>query len=189
MTDRTEMARALEALLFVADEPLPAGTLSQAVEEDRRVVEQALEELARSYEDRGAGLVVRRVAGGWQMATHPDTAPHVEQFVLSGRHARLTKASLETLAIVAYKQPVTRHQVAAIRGVNTDGVLRALVERGLLAEVGREDGPGRPVLYGTTPEFLERLGLPSLSALPSLAPLLSASAAGDADRDEDQAAS
>jgi len=188
VTDRTEMGRALEALLFVADEPLPAGSLAQVLEEDRRLVEGVLEELARSYAERGAGLVVRLVAGGWQMATAPEVAPFVEQFVMSGRHARLTKASLETLAIVAYKQPVTRHQVAAIRGVNSDGVLRALVDRGLLAEVGREDGPGRPVLYGTTPEFLERLALPSLSALPSLAPLLSASAAGEssgADRDGD----
>jgi len=206
VTDRTEVARALEALLFVADEPLPAGMLAQVLEVDRRVVEGILDELARSYRDRGAGLVVRPVAGGWQMATHPELSEVVEQFVLSGRHARLTRASLETLAIVAYKQPVTRHQVAAIRGVNSDGVLRALVERGLLAEVGREEAPGRPVLYGTTPEFLERLGLPSLSALPSLAPLLSASASGegrgldDGDRgddgdtaaagpDEDQAAS
>ena len=106
------------------------------------------------------------------LSTHPEAAPVVERFVLSSRHARLTKASLETLAIVAYKQPVTRHQVSAIRGVDSDGVLRALADRGLVSEVGREEGPGRPVLYGTTPEFLERLGLPSLSALPSLAPLL-----------------
>jgi len=96
----------------------------------------------------------------------------VEQFVLSSRQARLTKASLETLSIVAYKQPVTRHQVSAIRGVNSDGVLRALTDRGLIEEAGREETPGRPVLYGTTPGFLERLGLPSLASLPSLAPLL-----------------
>jgi len=182
VTDRTEIARALEALLFVADEPLPAGTLAQAVEVDRRVVDEVLDDLARAYEDRGAGLVVRRVAGGWPLAPRPDGGPEGGQFVLTGRHARLTKASLETLAVVAYKQPVPRHQVAAIRGVNSDGVLRALVERGLLEEVGRDDGPGRPVLYGTTPEFLERLALPSLSALPSLAPLLTPQA------DEDQAA-
>jgi segregation and condensation protein B len=191
VSDRSEIARALEALLFVADEPLPAGTLAQVVEVDRRLVEDVLEELARSFEARGAGLVVRQVAGGWQLATHPDAAPHVEQFVLSGRHARLTRASMETLAIVAYKQPVTRHQVAAIRGVNSDGVLRALVERGLLSEVGRDDGPGRPVLYGTTAEFLERLALPSLSALPSLAPLLSGAAPDETETetDGDQAAS
>jgi segregation and condensation protein B len=99
--------------------------------------------------------------------------------VLSSRQSRLTKASLETLAIVAYKQPVTRHQVSAIRGVNSDGVLKALMDRELIAEVGREDGPGRPVLYGTTPAFLERLGLPSLSSLPSLTPLLRADAVAD----------
>jgi segregation and condensation protein B len=172
MTDRREIARALEAVLFVADEPLAAGTLAQAVEVDRRQVEAILDELSRGYEERGAGMALRNVAGGWMLSTHPDAAPYVEQFVLASRHARLTKASLETLAIVAYKQPVTRHQVASIRGVNSDGVLRALVDRGLLSEVGREEAPGRPVLYGTTPEFLERIGLPSLSALPSLAPLL-----------------
>ncbi len=128
--------------------------------------------LARELEDRGSGLVLRNVAGGWRLYTHPDTAPIVEQFVLSSRQARLTKAALETLSIVAYKQPVTRHQVSAIRGVNSDGVLRALTDRGLIEEAGREETPGRPVLYGTTPGFLERLGLPSLASLPSLAPLL-----------------
>ena len=112
------------------------------------------------------------MAGGWRLYTHPDVAPVVEQFVLSSRQARLTKAALETLAIVAYKQPVTRHQVSGIRGVNSDGVLRALVDRGLIEEAGRDETPGRPVLYATTPEFLERLGLPSLASLPSLAPLL-----------------
>jgi segregation and condensation protein B len=173
MTERTEVARALEAVLFVTGEPLPAGTLAQLVDIDRRLAEDVLEEMARSYEERGAGIVLRNVAGGWMLSTHPEAAPVVERFVLSSRHARLTKASLETLAIVAYKQPVTRHQVSAIRGVDSDGVLRALVDRGLVAEVGREEGPGRPVLYGTTPEFLERLGVPSLSALPPLAPLLS----------------
>ena len=112
------------------------------------------------------------MAGGWRLFTHPDVAPIVEQFVLSSRQARLTKAALETLAIVAYKQPVTRHQVSGIRGVNSDGVLRALVDRGLIEEAGREEAPGRPMLYATTPAFLERLGLPSLASLPSLAPLL-----------------
>ena len=100
----------------------------------------------------------------------------MERFVLSSRQARLTKAALETLAIVAYKQPVTRHQVSGIRGVNSDGVLRALQDRGLIEEAGRDEAPGRPLLYATTPAFLERLGLPSLTALPSLAPLLDAAA-------------
>jgi segregation and condensation protein B len=110
----------------------------------------------------------------------------VERFVLSSRHSRLTKAALETLAIVAYKQPVTRHQVSAIRGVSTDGVLKALVDRGLLAEVGHEEGPGRPILYGTTPEFLERLGLDSVADLPSLAPLLGSGDDEDDDVAEDE---
>ncbi len=174
LMDGERVRQAVEALLFVADEPLSSGSLAQAVEVDRRTVEAALEELARSYEERGAGIILRNVAGGWRLATNPEAAPAVEQFVLSSRHTRLTKAALETLAIVAYKQPVTRHQVSAIRGANSDGVLRALADRGLVAEVGRDEGPGRPVLYGTTPEFLERLGLPSLSALPPLAPLLGA---------------
>jgi segregation and condensation protein B len=152
--------RALEAVLFVSDEPLQASLLAQALDVDRRAV----------------GLVLRNVAGGWRLYTHPDTAPVVEQFVLSSRQARLTKAALETLAIVAYKQPVTRHQVSGIRGVNSDGVLRALADRGLVEEAGRDDAPGRPVLYATTPDFLERLGLPSLASLPSLAPLLDLSA-------------
>ena len=121
-------------------------------------------------------MVLRNVAGGWRLFTDPETQPIVERFVLSSRQARMTKAALETLAIVAYKQPVTRHQVSAIRGVNADGVLRALVDRGLIEEAGRDEGPGRPLLYATTPAFLERLGLASLAALPSLAPLLDASA-------------
>jgi len=163
---------ALEAILFLADEPLAATILAQAVEASRRQVEFALQELSDEYEARGSGIVLRPVAGGWRLFTHPEAAPFVERFVLSSRHARLTKASLETLAIVAYKQPVTRHQVSGIRGVDSDGVLRALVDRGLVQEVGRDDGPGRAVLFGTTPEFLERLGLSSLSDLPPLAPLL-----------------
>jgi segregation and condensation protein B len=172
MTDNVDTKRALEAILFVSDEPLSSVVLAQTLEEERQTVERALDELARSYEESGSGIVLRNVAGGWRLFTHPDAAPWVERFILSARHTRLTRAALETLAVVAYKQPVTRHQVAAIRGVNSDGVLRALVDRGLLAEVGNEDTPGRPILYGTTPEFLERLGLDSLASLPPIAPLL-----------------
>ncbi|MGZ4132113.1 MAG: SMC-Scp complex subunit ScpB, partial [Actinomycetota bacterium] len=155
---------------------LTASVLAQALELDRRTVESMCDRLQAGLEERGSGLVLRNVAGGWRLFTHPDAQPVVERFVLSSRQARLTKAALETLAIVAYKQPVTRHQVSGIRGVNSDGVLRALIDRGLIEEAGREEGPGRPVLYGTTPTFLERLGLPSLAALPSLAPLLGAGA-------------
>jgi segregation and condensation protein B len=141
---------------------------------DRRTVDELCDRLAEELEERGAGVVLRNVAGGWRLFTHPDTAPAVERFVLSSRQARLTKAALETLAIVAYKQPVTRHQVSSIRGVNSDGVLRALQDKGLIEEAGREETPGRPLLYATAPAFLERLGLPSLASLPSLAPLLGA---------------
>ena len=167
-----ETRQALEAILFVSDEPMSSAVLAQAVERGRRDVEATLGELQAEYEARQAGIVLREVAGGWRLMTNPDAAPYVEQFVLSSRHARLTRASLETLAVVAYKQPVTRHQVSSIRGVNSDGVLRALTERGLVSEVGRDDGPGRAVLYGTTGEFLERLGLASLADLPPVAPLL-----------------
>jgi segregation and condensation protein B len=172
MSGPRETARAVEAILFLADEPLSSSVLAQAVEAPRRQVEDLLSALAIDYESRGAGIALVQVAGGWRLVTHPEAAPFVEQFVLSSRHTRLTKASLETLAVVAYKQPVTRHQVASVRGVDSDGVLRALAERGLIEEVGRDDGPGRAVLYGTTIEFLERLGLASLADLPPMAPML-----------------
>jgi segregation and condensation protein B len=181
---RDPVSRELEAVLFVADEPLSSGSLAQALEIDRQEAERLLEGLAEDYAARGSGIVLRPVAGGWRLYTNPDTAPAVERFVLSSRHGRLTKAALETLAIVAYKQPVTRHQISAIRGVNSEGVLRALVDRGLLAEVGREEGPGRPVLYGTTADFLERLGLASVGELPPLAPLLGDNG-GDGREDEE----
>jgi len=174
MSERADLRRAIEAVLFVTDEPTPSGALAQILDAERKAVEAELDALRAEYEARGSGIVLRNVAGGWKLSTHPDAAPFVERFVLSSRHARLTKAALETLAIVAYKQPVTRHQVSAIRGVDSDGVLRALVDRGLVSEVGREEAPGRPLLHGTTPELLERLGLDSLSSLPPLAPLLGA---------------
>jgi segregation and condensation protein B len=191
VSDRATTAdtAALEAVLFVSDEPLTPAVLSQALETDRASIESLCEQLQRELEARGAGVVLRNVAGGWRLFTAPDRQPIVERFVLSSRQARITKAALETLAIVAYKQPVTRHQVSAVRGVNSDGVLRALVDRGLVEEAGRDEGPGRPLLYATTPAFLERLGLPSLAALPSLAPLLDAATSPEdaADRAADPA--
>jgi segregation and condensation protein B len=167
-----EIRRGLEAILFLADEPLSLTVLAQAVAAGRRDVEVILRVLASGYEERGSGISLVEVAGGWRLVTHPEAVSYVEQFILASRHARLTKASLETLAIVAYKQPVTRHQVSSIRGVDCEGVLRALSERGLVEEVGRDEGPGRPVLYGTASLFLERLGLRSLSDLPAILPLL-----------------
>jgi segregation and condensation protein B len=176
-----DLDRALEAILFLAEEPVTAATLAQVVEAPRAEVDRRLVDLASAYEGRGSGLALRQVAGGWRLYTHADVASYVEGFVLSTRHARLTKAALETLAIVSYKQPVSRHQVSSIRGANSDGVLRTLVERGLVEEVGREEGLGRAVLYGTTSEFLERLGLPSLSDLPPIGPLLAEADGGGAE--------
>jgi segregation and condensation protein B len=196
VTDRVDPhdARALEALLFVSDEPLSSGLIGQTLGVDRAAADAMCERLAQDLDARGSGVVLRSIAGGWRLYTHPETGSVVERFILSSRQARLTRASLETLAIVAYKQPVTRHQVSSIRGVNSDGVLRALTDRGLIEEAGRDEGPGRPLLYATTPGFLERLGLPSLAALPSLAPLLgdaaaedASGAAVDADTDPDEA--
>jgi segregation and condensation protein B len=182
-----EVHRALEAILFLADEPVSAASLALVVERSRGQVEAALAQMAEGYEERGSGLLLRQVAGGWRLFTHPDVAPYVEHFVLSSRHARLTKAALETLSIVAYKQPVTRHQISAIRGVNSDGVLRALADRALVEEVGRDDGPGRALLYGTTAEFLERLGFASLADLPPIGPLLAGADGGGADVASDRA--
>jgi segregation and condensation protein B len=167
-----EIRRAMEAVLFLADEAVPAAALAQILEVSRHQVEAALAKMSDDYEARGSGIVLRNVAGGWRLMTHPDAAPVIQQFILSSRHTRLTKASLETLAVVAYKQPVTRHQISSVRGVDSDGVIRALMERGLIEEVGRDDGPGRPVLYGTSALFLERLGLASLADLPPVTPLL-----------------
>src|SRR5438132_11276271 len=131
------LIQTIEALLFVSDEPLSAAAIAQALDLDRSQVESSCQALQGRLEDRGAGIVLREVAGGWRMFTHPDTAAAVETFVISSRQARLSKASLETLAIVAYKQPVTRHQISSIRGVNSDGVLKALIERGIIEELGR----------------------------------------------------
>ena len=171
---KTKDTRALEALLFVSDEPLTSAVIGQALDLDRPTADRLCDRLASDLEQRGSGLVLRNVAGGWRLFTHPDSQASVERFILSSRQARLTKASLETLAIVAYKQPVTRHQVELDPGRQL-GWRPAGVDRpGLIEEAGRDEGPGRPLLYGTTPQFLERLGLPSLAALPSLAPLLTA---------------
>ncbi len=163
-----EARRAIEALLMVAEEPLAAQLMAQLVELPLAQVEELLAELAASYEAEDRGFVLVEVAGGWRFQSHHDLAAYVERFVLEGQSARLSAAALETLAIVAYKQPVSRAQVAAIRGVNVDGVIRTLDQRGYIAEVGRDPGPGNAVLYGTTSRFLERLGLDSLDDLPPL---------------------
>lgn len=165
----SEARRAIEAIVMVADEPVDPQMLAQLLEVPVSGVEQMCAELAEAYdaEDRGFQLV--RVAGGYRFQSHPDLAPYVERYVLDGQSARLSAAALETLAIVAYKQPVSRAQIGAIRGVNADGVIRTLQTRGYITEVGRDPGPGQAVLYGTTTLFLEKLGLDRVEDLPPLA--------------------
>jgi segregation and condensation protein B len=163
-----EARRAIEAILMVAEEPVEPHLLAQLLELAPPKVDALCAELASAYEAGDRGFVLARVAGGYRFQSHPDLAPYVERFALEGQSARLSSAALETLAIVAYKQPVSRAQVAAIRGVNADGVLRTLQIRGYVEEVGRDPGPGLAVLYGTTRMFLERLGLDSVDDLPPL---------------------
>lgn len=166
-----ELDALLEAVLLVADEPLSAVVLAQVTEQPTDLVEGALTRLSAEYAEQGKGFELRPVAGGWRYSTRADCAPWVERFVRDGQQARLTQAALETLAVVAYRQPVTRARVSAVRGVNVDGVVRTLVARGLLAETGADPETGG-TLYATTPLLLQKLGINSLAELPSLAPLL-----------------
>lgn len=160
---------ALEAILFVAEEPVPIEELAEVLELPIEEVRSALERLGAELEERGSGLAVREVGGGWRLYARPDTHPYLERFASTATAARLTPAALETLAVVAYRQPVSRGQVSEIRGVDSDSSLRTLERRGLITEVARAPGPGNPVLYGTTTFFLERLGLRSVQDLPPLA--------------------
>lgn len=162
---------ALEALLMVADQPLDEMALATAVGYPVPEVTEALRALAAEYDDQGRGFELRNVAGGWRYYTREELAPVVEAFVLEGQQARLTQAALETLAVVAYQQPVSRARVSAVRGVNVDGVMRTLISRGLVEEAGR-DGEHGATLYRTTSYFLERIGIVSLDELPALAPHL-----------------
>jgi segregation and condensation protein B len=164
----TEEERAIEAILMVADEPIAPEVLAQVLEIPTTRVEELCQELATRYQVDDRGFVLVRVAGGYRYQSDPEMAPYVERFVMEGQSARMSAAALETLAIVAYKQPVSRAQVSAIRGVNVDGVMRTLQQRGYIDEVGRDPGPGQAVLYGTTTLFLEKLGLDSLRQLPPL---------------------
>ena len=161
-----ERRRALEAILMVTTEPVPPQVLAQLLECPLVEVEAALVLLGE--ECAGRGFVLQKVAGGYRFASHPDCAPYVERFVLAREPARLSAAAMETLGIVAYRQPVSRAQIAAIRGVNVDSVVRTLQRRGLVDAVARDPGPGNAVLFGTTPLFLERLGLDSPADLPPL---------------------
>jgi segregation and condensation protein B len=166
-----ELRPALEAILMVSDEPLGTVRLASVVGHPVEEVEAALEALAVEYAEQGRGFDLRSVAGGWRFYSRPELAAVVESFVLEGQQARLTQAALETLSVVAYKQPVSRARVSAIRGVNVDGVMRTLLTRGLVEEAGQDEQSGAN-LYRTTSYFLERIGITSLEELPELAPYL-----------------
>ncbi len=167
----TDLRAALEAILLVVDEPVAEVLLAQILEVPTERIAVALTGLSHEYTSQGRGFDLRRAAGGWRLYTRPAYAPYVERFVLDGQQTRLTQAALETLAVVAYKQPVTRSRISAIRGVNCDGVIRTLLTRGLIEERGIEPENGAH-LYGTTTLFLEKLGLDSTEELPPLAPFL-----------------
>jgi segregation and condensation protein B len=164
-----EARGAIEAVVLAATEPVPAALLAQLIELPVTRVEELCDDLAAEYAREGRGFQLARVAGGYRFQTHPDAHPYVERFVLEGQTARLSGPALETLAIVAYKQPIARAQISAIRGVNVDATLKTLVARGYIEESGHEHSPGNPTLFSTTRTFLERLGLDSLEQLPSLA--------------------
>ncbi len=161
-------AAAVEAVLIVATEPVAPGLLAELLEVPVERVDQLCGSLAAAYEEEERGFELVKVAGGYRLQSHPAYRGYVERFVLDDTPQKLSGAALETLAIVAYKQPISRAQVAAIRGVNADGVIRLLTSRGYVEPVGRDDGPGQAVLFGTTSLFLERLGLDSTAALPPL---------------------
>ncbi|MDW3847469.1 SMC-Scp complex subunit ScpB [Micromonospora sp. BRA006-A] len=169
--DDAELRGALEAILLVVDQPVSELVLAEVLEQAPERVGAMLDEIAAGYTAAGHGFDLRRAAGGWRLYTRPEYATYVERFVLDGQSVRLTQAALETLAVVAYRQPVTRSRISAIRGVNCDGVLRTLVGRGLVEECGTEADSGA-YLYRTTTMFLEKLGLNSVDDLPPLAPFL-----------------
>ncbi|MBU3688177.1 MAG: SMC-Scp complex subunit ScpB [Acidimicrobiales bacterium mtb01] len=175
MTEKTatravdaEIVRALEAILLVASEPVPTDLLAQILEQPGAVVDQLCASLASAYDEAGHGFELVRIAGGYRYQSRGDLAPYVERFILDGQRARLSGAALETLAIIAYKQPISRSQIASIRGVDPDGVLRTLQSRGYVDQVGRDPGPGQAVMWGTTPAFLEKLGINSVNDLPPI---------------------
>ncbi|MEU4743694.1 SMC-Scp complex subunit ScpB [Actinosynnema sp. NPDC023658] len=171
LSDDTEFEGALESILLVVDTPIAEEQLAGVLEQSVKRVTAALHRLAARYTEQGSGIDLRRIGDGWRFYTRDRFAPFVEKLLLDGQRAKLTRAALETLAVIAYRQPVTRARIAAVRGVNVDGVIRTLVARGLIAETGTDSDTGG-ILYRTTELFLERLGLSSLGDLPPIAPLL-----------------
>jgi segregation and condensation protein B len=168
---KVELKKSLEAILMVVDEPVSEIVLAQITEVPTEEVVAELNEMATSYEVEGRGFQLRAIAGGWRFYSHPDQSPVVEKFVLDGQQSRLTQAALETLAVIAYRQPVSRARVSAIRGVNVEAVMKTLITRGLVEESGIEHETGA-ILYKTTSYFLEKVGVNSIEDLPALAPFL-----------------
>ncbi len=164
-----ELRAVIEAILFAAEEPLRATEIAEVTERPTKDIEHELASLREEFAAGGRGIVLREVAGGWRAYTHPDARPYLERFAQTDRVTRLSKAAVEALAVVAYKQPVSRGQVGEVRGVDSEQALRTLERRGLIEEVGRAPGPGQALLYGTTDLFMEKLGIRSLADLPPLA--------------------
>lgn len=163
-----ESIAAIEAMLFVTEEPIPAGEIAEVLEVPLSEIEESLEALGTRLTERESGLMLRELAGGWRLYTRPEAHPFLERYASSARASRLSKQALETLSVVAYRQPVSRSQVSEIRGVDSEHALRTLERRGLIDEVGRAPGAGQALLYGTTSLFLEKLGLRSIDDLPPL---------------------
>nr|AAP58569.1 conserved hypothetical protein [uncultured Acidobacteriota bacterium] len=163
-----ERVAVIEALIFVSEEPLSAKTIAEVLKEDRPVIDQALAELEGEFNGRNAGLQLREVAGGWQFATRPEYHEHVRAFLKSRPSAKLSIASLETLAVIAYKQPVTVPEILEIRGVQSPSSIKTLLDKKLIVAKGRKDTVGRPMMYGTSKEFLMQFGLKDLGELPSV---------------------
>ena len=169
--DDADLTRGLEALLLVVDTPVNSETLAAATEQPVYRINDALHRMAEEFTARGSGIDLREMGGGWRMYTRARFAPYVERLLLDGARSKLTRAALETLAVVAYRQPVTRARISAVRGVNVDAVIRTLLARGLVTEAGNDSDTGA-TMFATTELFLERLGLASLNELPDIAPLL-----------------
>jgi len=166
--EMSELISIIEALIFVSEEPLTAKALAEVIKEDRGWIEMALEELAREFNERNGGLMLREVAGGWQFATRPEHHEHVRAFLKSRPSAKLSLAALETLAVIAYKQPITVPEILEIRGVQSSSAIKTLLDKRLIKACGRKETIGRPMLYGTSKEFLMQFGLKDLSELPNV---------------------
>jgi segregation and condensation protein B len=163
-----ELISIIESLIFVSEDPLPAKTLADVLKEDRGWVQVAVEDLAKEFNERNGGLMLREVAGGWQFATRPENHEHVRAFLKSRPSAKLSLAALETLAVIAYKQPITVPEILEIRGVQSSSAIKTLLDKRLIISKGRKETVGRPMMYGTSKEFLLQFGLRDLSELPNV---------------------